>query len=215
MLLAAAPTIPYLRVPRLWPESTIVCVGSGPSLVPEDLETCQHHPTRPRAIVINDSWCLAPFADVLYACDATWWARQRGVPDFHGLKYSIDPRAARWPDVQILRETGQCGLETSSDGLRTGSNSGYQAINLAVHLGARRILLLGYDMRAAQGRDHWFGSHPDRQQPPFALFLRLFPTIVAPLAQLGVTVLNCSRSTALHCFPRVDLEDALRGEGSA
>ena len=56
MRLTAAPmatTIAYARVPRLWPESTIVCVGSGPSLVPEDLDTCHQHPARPRLIVIN------------------------------------------------------------------------------------------------------------------------------------------------------------------
>jgi hypothetical protein len=206
MLMPAAPSVTYTRVPRRWPLSTIVCVGSGPSLVADDLETCRG---RAPIIVINDSWHMAPWADVLYAADGSWWRRHRGVPEFRGAKYSIDPRASTWPGVQILRETGQRGLELLPDGLKTGSNSGYQAINLAVHLGATTILLIGYDMQAAKGRDHWFGSHPDRQQPPFGLFLRLFPSIVAPLAQLGITVVNCTRSTALDCFPRQPLAEAL------
>jgi len=33
-------------------------------------------------------------------------------------------------------------------------------VNLAVQLGAARILLLGYDMRAVDGKTHWFGEHP-------------------------------------------------------
>jgi hypothetical protein len=45
--------------------------------------------------------------------------------------------------------------------------------------------------------------------PPFDHCLRLFPTIVAPLQNRQIDVVNCSRQTALTCFPRVPLEEAL------
>jgi hypothetical protein len=196
-------------VPVLCPGGTVVCLGGGPSLTPEDVNRCQGQAT---VIAINDAYRLAPWADVLYAADARWWKVHQGVPSFAGLKYSLQPDAARWPGVQILQNTGSEGLELAPTGLRTGRNGGYQAINLAVSLGATRILLLGYDMQRLPGQpSHWFGEHPPtlRAYSPYEDFCVMFTMLVAPLQQVGVTVINCSRQTALTCFPRMPLEDAL------
>jgi hypothetical protein len=198
-------------VPRLWPASTIVCIGGGPSLTPDDVTLCRN---RARVIAINDAYRLAPWADVLYAADSKWWRYHKGVPSFHGLKFSLQPDASQWPGVVVLRNTGCDGLERDPSGLKTGLNSGYQAVNLAVHLGAARILLLGYDMQAIHGtKTHWFGEHPPaiRCGSPYAGFQAKFPLLVKPLADLGVEVVNCSRETALTCFPRLPIDHALEG----
>ena len=199
----------YASVPRLWPESTIVCVGGGPSLTLEDVATVQGKALH--VIAINDAYRLAPWADVLYAADAKWWRHHAGAPSFRGgLKYTLQAEARRWPGVQVLRNTGQEGLERDPRGLKTGRNGGYQAINLAVHLGARRVLLLGYDMRSGgRGKSHWFGDHPWGGESPYVTFRRMFGTIVEPLKAAGVEVINCSRETALDVFPRMALADAL------
>lgn len=193
-------------VPRLWPGSTIVCLASGPSLTADDAAyVCG----RARAIAINTTYLRAPWADVLYACDWKWWSWHQGAPTFQGLKYALQPGAERWPGVQVLRNTGREGLELDPAGLRTGRNSGYQAINLAVHLGAARILLLGYDMQRTGGREHWHPAHPDASQGQYGRFLQMFPTLVEPLAAVGVEIINCTRETALTCFPRMPLREAL------
>jgi len=44
---------------------------------------------------------------------------------------------------------------------------------------------------------------------PYQTFQSAYPTLVEPLRAAGVEVLNCSRETALTCFPRVALVDAL------
>ena len=189
-------------VPPLWPESLVVCLGTGPSLTRADVTRVQGQ----RVIAINNAYQLAPWADVLYACDAKWWRWHQGAREFLGRKYTLAPGIREYPEVEALRNTGTTGLETDPSGLRTGHNSGFQTIGLAIHLGARRIVLLGYDMQG----DHYFGSHPDGTKPPFNRCLAAFATLAEPLAQLGVEVLNCSRTTALNCFPRVSLEEALR-----
>jgi hypothetical protein len=109
-----------------------------------------------------------------------------------------------------LRNTGERGLENDSTGLRTGRNSGYAAINLAVHLGATRIVLLGYDMRGHK-QQHFFGQHPPRlrSSTPYASFVACFSTLVEPLRQRGVEVLNCTPGSALGMFRRAALRDAL------
>jgi hypothetical protein len=196
-------------VVRRWPDSTVVCVASGPSLTQADVDLCRD---RARVIVVNDNYRLAPWADVLYAADAAWWRLHQGVPGFVGLKYSIGSGAPK--GVIRLRNTGNSGLEVDPSGLRTGRNSGYQAINLAVHFGARRILLLGYDCQGGvTGTSHWFGEHPHGLNRPstamYQSWQTYFATLVAPLASLGVDVINCSRRTAVTCFPRQSLTEAL------
>ena len=113
------------------------------------------------------------------------------------------------PDIRCLRNTGRDGLETTSDGVRTGRNGGYQAINLAVHLGVRRIILLGYDMRHIDGRSHWHGGHPmpSKESTYRNAMLPCFATLVAPLAERGIEVVNCTPGSALTAFPIMSLEE--------
>jgi len=198
-----------VTVPKSWPGETVVCIGSGPSLTVDDVSYCRG---RAKVIAVKDAVRMAPWADVLYACGADrsfWWQRNGpALKDFTGLRYTLDPLAA--PLATVLRSTGVEGLETEASGIRTGQNSGYQAINLAVHLGAARIVLLGYDMQPApDGRDHFFGDHAHVGRVPFFDLRQYFDSLVEPVRALGIRILNATRRTALDCFPRVSLAEAL------
>ena len=197
----------YAAVPRLWPESTVVCLGGGSSLTPEDVDYCRG---KAKVIAIKEAVRLAPWADVLYACDAKWWRWEEGAPSYQGVKYALEPQPTPYPGVQVLRDAGPEGLSDDPSALCTGNNSGYQAINLAVHLGATKIVLLGYDMSVGpDGQQNWFGEHPCHVRSPYPFFLTRFASIAAPLQARGVTVLNASRFTVMNTFPRVPLAEAL------
>lgn len=103
-------------------------------------------------------------------------------------------------------------LNTAPGRICGGNNSGFQAINLAYHFGARRIILLGYDMQFTGGKTHWHGDHPKGLANPseFSRFLQHFPALAAGCKQAGVEVINCTRQTALEAFPRADLHEALK-----
>lgn len=195
-------------VKKLWPGETIVCIGTGPSLTQADVDYVRG---KARVLAINDAFKLALWADALYGCDGQWWEWNKGARDFKGMKFGMTVRKGHFRDVVRMRNAGTKGLCLEPDGLCTGRNSGYQAINLAVHFGAARILLLGYDMsRDRNGRSHFFGEHPKRANPsPYPAFRQLFPTLVKPLAALGIEVINCTRRTELTTFPCVPLEEAL------
>lgn len=198
-------------IPRLWPGSTVVCIATGPSLTQADVDACRG---RARTIAVNDAYTIAPWADVLYACDPKWWKWHRGAPTFQGLKYTLEqktvPPSKPWPDVQIVGRGKSTGLSLDRAAISTGHNSGYQAINLAVLFGAIKIVLLGYDMgRPARGRSHFFGEHPDKTQPNYTKCITAFGTLAAQLTHVGVDVVNCSRQTALKCFRREPLEAVL------
>lgn len=91
----------------------------------------------------------------------------------------------------------------------TQLNSGAGAIALAAHLGARRIVLLGYDAQKTGGAAHWHGDHP--QGLGNAGAVGKWPGQFADLAKslAGVEIINASRESALRCWPRMTLEEAL------
>ena len=109
--LQAPPPFPYGRVERLWEGETVVCLASGPSLTPADVEYVRG---KARVIVINTTVLLAPWADVLYACDARWWQwHHKTVKGFAGMKFALTKASAPF-GVTVLRNTGATGLEHSS-----------------------------------------------------------------------------------------------------
>ena len=209
--------MPSVTVARVWPGETAVCIGGGPSLTVEDVEYVRG---KARVIAINDAYRLAPWADILYAADVKWWRAHQGAPGFAGKKYSISrtPKTgskehdARWPDINVLRNTGRFGLETDASGLRNGMHGGAQAIGLAFHLGVTRVLLLGYDCKATGGEPHWFGHHPEqaRGQMAFSSWRYCLEVMAPELVKAGIEVINCSRDTALRCFPQSTIDEALQ-----
>jgi len=122
-----------------------------------------------------------------------------------------------WPDVTMLRFRAARGLDDDPRFLATGGNSGYLANNLAVHLAGMvdhggRIVLLGFDMQLGPaGERHFHGDHspglrnPDAQD--LARWADCFGSLQDALLARGIVAVNCSRVSALTCFPRVRIED--------
>lgn len=92
-----------------------------------------------------------------------------------------------------------------------GGNSGQQAIGLAHQFGAARVLLLGYDMQRTGGKAHWHGNHPAPlgNAGKLAAWPAAMNKLAAVAAGIGLEIINCSRETALTCFPRRELSECL------
>lgn len=88
-------------------------------------------------------------------------------------------------------------------------NSGAGAVSLAVYMGAKRVILVGYDCQKSNDKVHFFGNHPAGLGN--AGSMPKWPAQFDKLAKhcQGVQVINCSRETALTCFPREDLNAVL------
>jgi hypothetical protein len=89
-------------------------------------------------------------------------------------------------------------------------NSGAGAIALAIAKGARRVLLLGYDMQYTGGLRHWHGDHPAKLGN--AGKIAEWPAFFERLRRdhPDIEIINCSRETALTCFPRMPLSMVIR-----
>lgn len=98
-----------------------------------------------------------------------------------------------------------------------GGNGGFQALNLALQWGARRVVLVGYDLRIDLGL-HWHGRHaPGLNNPSRTSIEKWRRTLDAQaplLAGAGVEVVNASPISALTVFPVMPLEAALRHFGA-
>ena len=211
-------------VPRIWPGETVAILASGPSMSRDVAETvkgrCRVIAVNNQAIDTVDSTtkqlvpAFAPWADVLYAADAKWWhCYQAQALQFAGLKVTLKPNP--WPQVHQLAQSPQRVFDPRPTHLASGGNSGYQALHLAAHFGATRVLLCGYDLRDGLGkRRHWFGNHPPRLngQAAYATWISGFQRLAPVLAKMGIEVLQCTPKSALKCFRQSTLEEALRAQ---
>lgn len=213
------------KVSREWEGETCAVFGGGPTLSPAIAESVRG---RCRVIAVNSAGihsvdaagkthaAIAPWADVLYAADRMWWRQNlEAARLFYGLKATIMPNGytdftPEIDGVRVLGNGGPQGFDDRTDYLRTGWNSGYQALHLAAHLGVKRVLLLGFDMHSKQG-EHWHGDHRWRPgyKSRYPLFIRSFAMGAAEFERRGVEVINCTPGSALTCFPAAAVDEAL------
>ena len=155
-------------------------------------------------IAINDTYKIAPFADVLYFCDKRWYEwHAEGVEAFRGKVVTLENYDLGSDKIKHLHNYGRDGLHLDPpDGVMTGRNSGYQAINLAILFGAKRILLHGYDMRWIDGKAHFHKGHPVETAADIyeRCMLPQYKQLPPLLAKLGVTVVNMTPNSALTVF---------------
>jgi hypothetical protein len=116
----------------------------------------------------------------------------------------------------LVKLSYDAGLSKLDDTINCGSNGGYMQIGLAYLFGARRFLLVGYDMqRAPDGRGHWFGDHPGKlaNNSPYATFLKRYEPLALDMRYAGCEVINCAPAgmSALQCFPCGNLDEELAG----
>jgi len=166
-----------------------------------------------RVMAVNCTFRLLPDADALYAGDLQWWERYGDeARTFAGEKWTRDEHAAlRWHLRRVTRRDGK-GLCRERGCVNSGGNSGYQAVNLAFHFGARQIVLLGFDMHR-NGGGHWHGEHEGMLSAPpshIEVWKQEFDALAFDLRMEGVRVVNATEGSALDCFPKVDMAEALR-----
>jgi len=204
-------TTPGWKIPILWNSGTVFVFGGGPSLAGVDVNRLKGH----RVIAVNNAYKLADWIDVMFYGDCRWLGGHAdGLKRFSGLKMTTcpnhDSNLGRSIGIKVLAKRRQHGIHSQPDAVNWNLSSGACAINVAVHLGAKRIILLGYDMRRVDGRNNW---HPDhittKDHNPYARFLTPFPIIAADLRRLGVECVNATPGSALTVFPIVDPEEVL------
>lgn len=210
----------YLDLTGAWKGATAVLVASGPSL---DLEQV-HRIGRARVsgaakvVAVNDAMYPCHFADLGYACDRRWWLHHGGMRTFAGMRVRMiatDKDREPHSDLEGILTVGFSGTDGFDERggyLRSGGHSGYQALHLAIHAGAARIILVGYDCGAPLvGQGHFFGEHPKeiRSTPNRSQWAKRYAALRDVAAARGIHVVNATPSSAIDVFERRALRDVL------
>jgi hypothetical protein len=64
-----------------WSGREVAIIASGPSAKKSGYAALRD---RMPVIAIKENIELAPWADVVYGCDAAWWKKRNGLPEFKG-----------------------------------------------------------------------------------------------------------------------------------
>jgi hypothetical protein len=207
-----------------WGREGCIVAAPGPSLTSDVIHRVRmaRWIGKWNVLAVQDAYRVMPWADAMYGCNPSWWRLHKHCEGFrgekwsshegdqNGLNYKID--ASRDYDVRLVHGRDGRGFSTEPGVIHYGGNSGFQSINLALQFGARRIVLVGFDMRCPDGRSHYFGDHPaPLHQNKDADYRNYLPRFEYAAAQLpdGVTIVNATPGSALRCFPMMDLECAL------
>ena len=183
---------------------TAVILACGPSLKKHEVAYVRGKAT---VYAVNNAFELAPWAEYLYACDYEWWKYYK--PEFSGQKWTQNPDAAQEFGLNYIKGKPNKAFSTEQDHIATGGNSGFQALNLAVLHGHKRIILLGFDYK--NSGKHFFGEHPSplNKHPDMKRWVQSMNKAAPIIKSLGVEVFNCNPHSAIECFPKKALIEVL------
>jgi len=188
-----------MKMEQIFKNEEVYIVGGGTSLQDFDFKLLENKNT----IVLNKAMLYVPNADVLWYSDVRfyrWFIDEinsfKGLVFTKNLKHSSDK-------ITVLKDSGHHGLSLNPKYIKTGYNSGYAAINLAFHLGATTINLLGYDFYNHKNKTHFHDGYKNNftQESSYNIMLNSFLSIVELLKRLDIKVYNYNRNSKLKLFP--------------
>ena len=239
----------HWTVPRIWEGGECWIIGGGPSIpeqfgVPDDvIEDVIAQRSTPsvyspymsaihdrHVIGVNAAYLIGDWIDIIFFGDNRFFlAHREGLSKHPGLKVSCNSRThSCCRDVHYLpHDRGHPrGISTEPRFVSWNANSGAAAISMAVHLGVRRIVLLGFDMRTGTYGQHWHNAYRGMRvrrthgkgkgqivvprKLPFDRHLRGFPIIARDAKRLGVEIVNASPDSAIKEFPKCTVQEILQ-----
>ena len=138
-------------------------------------------------------------------------------------KWTTNREAADIFGINCIAEKNAPGLSTDPKVIHHGHGSGYSLVSMAHNKGAKRIVLLGYDLRYApdyDGKAHQIGSTPRHYFGEYPHSMQHWPSVQVKdgvhvellelyrsIAEQGlVEVINCTPDSAIDCFERGDID---------
>lgn len=207
-----------------WGREGCIVAAPGPSLTPNVIHRVRmaRWIGKWNVLAVQDAYRVMPWADAMYGCNPSWWRLHKHCEGFRGEKWSshevsrdlFNDKAeiAKLYGVQLVAGKSADGFSLEPDVIHYGSNSGFQAINLALIWGAKYVVLVGFDMRFVGGKSHFFGDHPaalhQNTDGHYRNYIPHFETAAKRLPS-DIVIVNATPGSALTCFPTMDLECAL------
>lgn len=161
--------------------------------------------------------------DVFHACNPEFYHYywDKGLDAIEADKFTWDRDTALRYDIYHVSGKWAKGLSTNKGYIHYHHGSGPQLINIALHYGAKEMLLVGWDMRYPdkvsdkeyRSKRHFFGEYPKElqhwpktgQDGSFTGLIKEMETIIP--SDYGINIYNCTKGSSLKCFEFRNLED--------
>lgn len=203
------------RITPDWAGETAYILAGGTSVTKEDIDLLagQH------VVVVNQSYEKCLHAEILFFADERWWTKEvrrkgNSLAEFKGHICTIS-RIAKGPQLKRLRRVVPelQGIAAKCDSVAMQWTSALAAVNIAVHRGASRIVLLGCDNKdGANGRVHHHAEYEWPRVPnTWKAKMDNWSRAVEPLEERGVKVYNASPISTLPWWPKITMADAVAG----
>lgn len=210
------------NIPKIWDNGDCWIIGGGKSIAEQfNIKSNENDLSKlspyfreihnKHVIGVNVAFMFGNWIDVCFFGDDIFYNKQQEkINSFAGLKITC---AIEWQNIPnsikwVKRDSIRSGLSSKNDCLNWNENSGAAAINLAVLLGAKRIFLLGFDMKQVNDSSHFHNVYGNTK-PPFERHLKGFRDIAKDAEKLGVKIINCSPDSAIECFEKMTVKEAL------
>jgi hypothetical protein len=167
-------------------------------------------------IGINVAYLIGDWIDMVFFGDQSFFLpNQQKLAAFPNLKVSCHAgvQGFKWVKYVAKQSEKTKGISTVPTMVSWNGNSGGAAISVAVHAGAKRIMLLGFDMSLnGKNNQHWHdlykrGTNPNLKKMPFNRHLQGFPFIAKDAKRLGIEVINVSPESKIDVFRKVSLKE--------
>lgn len=196
---------------RIWEGEDVYVIGGGSSLHTFDWNLLRGCNT----IGCNSAFILGAVVSICIFADVGWWDRIgcKRLAEFGGLVVASNPSFDEIdlpPWVLVMdREDVHEGLYT--DRLGFNGNTGALAINLALRLGAKRVFLLGFDMRlGTAGQANWHDVRYEKANPEvYTVFSERLGSVArdVPKKFPGCEVVNVSDVSELTVFRKESIAE--------
>ena len=231
------------QVPKIWEGGDVWIMGGGPSVpkqfgIPDSVVDEVIKGTSPASVYssymsalhdkhiigINVAYLLGDWIDMLFFGDVGFFLKhQNELAKFPGMKISCHPRADRYNWIKYTpKDTKHSkGISDNPKMVSWNGNSGAAAISIAANAGAKRIMLLGFDMKLDDvKKQHWhdaYGRYGNRNNTdrrkanklPFNRHLVGFEQISKDAKKRGIEILNCCPDSAITQFPKLTVNEVL------
>lgn len=221
------------KVPRMWEGGTAIILGGGSSLlkqfdvpveVIQDVYSGKAKPSayspyleqihKSHVIAVNVAYKIGSWIDVVFFGDSSTWHEDKAeLVKFKGLRVTCANELTNDNRLKWLARDPRKkhGISTNPEMVAWNSNSGGACINFAVHLGVKRIILLGFDMKLDEGQNqHWHKFYKTSEKQLASTFRRHltgFQEMKRDLDKLGIEVINANPDSAITVFPRMNFKD--------
>jgi hypothetical protein len=229
------------KVPLMWEEADVWIIGGGPSVpkqfgIPDSVVQDVVRGSSPPSVYssymsylhdkhvigVNVAFLIGTWIDMVFFGDSNFFSKnQIQLAQFPGLRVSSHSvtKAPYWVKYLRLDVNHYYGISSDPTKVSWNGNSGAAAISIAANAGAKRIFLLGFDMKLGESQDqHWHDLYGRGKiegkrvnKLPFGKHLIGFPQIAKDAKKRGIEIINVNPDSAIKDFRKVSMTEICGG----